>query len=251
MFAGALWAAWRWRLLLPVTAALLPALASHFSIKTVEYTNFYLMLALAGVCLADLHVCLASAAFRLPRFKFRVRIGLPIGIALLALSFASLAGMLPGHRHTEMGRNEYLFTEHPYLPAYRLLSRLPPERVQSVLVDVQDVATSTGQYYYLHHDVGVYFPWAYAEHRQLVDSGGIRQGMTHVITYVPQCFSGFDVIGRAGDLVIMENDNAAAVVPPAHPERLLKFFSIELELLRYFGQNVKLYRQWIAICSRG
>ena len=213
--------------------------------------NFYLLALLAGICLADLHACLASIGFKLPGFKLRMRPGLPIGIALAALSLSGLAGLLPGHKHTSIARSEYLFTGQPYLAAYRLLSRLPSERVASVLFDVQDLATSTGQYYYLHHDVGLYFPWTYEEHRQLVDAGDIQDSMSHVITYVPQCYPGFAVIGRAGHLAIMENENVAAVAPPPHPDRLLKFFTIEPELLRYFGQNVEPYRRWLAECSRG
>ena len=165
-----------------------------------------------------------------------------------ALPLSGLAGLLPGHKYTHTNRSEYVFTAHPYLSAYRLLSRLPSERVASVLFDVQEVVTSTGQYYYLHHDVGIYFPWTYEEHRRLVDAGDIQDSMSHVITKVPRCFPGFAVIDRAGDLAIMENENVAAVAPP-HPDRLLQHFTVNEELRSYYNSQTRSYHLWLRDCS--
>ena len=249
VYVGILWSAWRWRKLQPAVAALLPTLVVYLVINEfLEYSNFYLLLLLAGVCLADLHVCLAALDFRLPRLEVRVRTRLLASVALAALSLAGLVGALPGHKHTLIQRNQYVFAEIPYLQAYRLLSRLPAERVSSVLFDVQDLVTSTGQYYYLHHDVGIYFPWTYQEHRQLVEGRPVARSMSHVITYVPQCFPGFSLIGWAGHLAIMENDDIDGVLPPALPDKVLLFFNVDQELLRYFAHNVEPYRKWLEKC---
>ena len=248
MLIGVVWSGWRWRKLLPLSMALLSSLAVHFLPTRIEYTNFYLMIVLAGICMADMHVWLASASFKL--FKFRVQPGLLSKISLAALSFASLAGMMPGHKHTTLVRSSYLFDANPYLQTYRLLAKLPDDQVTSVLFDVQDVVTSTGQYYYLHHDIGVYFPWAYEEHQNLVETRDFRESMSHVITYVPQCFPGFAPIGQFANLWIMENTNLAAVVSPPHPGRVLEFFTIDTELMRYFSRNVKPFEKWLEKCSR-
>ncbi|MCY4325018.1 MAG: hypothetical protein OXC81_03215 [Betaproteobacteria bacterium] len=249
MLVGIVWSAWRCCKLLPLSMALLPSLAVHFLPKQIEYTNFYLLVVLAGICMADMHVWLASASFKL--FKFRVQPGLLSKISLAALSFASLAGMMPGHKHTTLARSSYLFDANPYLQTYRLLAKLPDDQVASVLFDVQDLVTSTGQYYYLHHDVGVYFPWTYEEHRNLVETIDFRESMSHVITYVPQCFPGFAPIGQFANLWIMENTNLAAAVSPPHPSRVLEFFTIDAELLSYFASNVKPFQKWVGKCSRG
>ena len=251
MLVGIVWSAWRCCKLLPLSMALLPSLVVHFLPTRIEYTNFYLLIVLAAICMADMHVWLASASFRLPKFKFRVQPGLLAGSALAALSFASLAGMMPGHKHTTLARSSYLFVHHPYLQTYQLLAKLPDEQVTSVLFDVQDLVTSTGQYYYLHHDVGVYFPWAYEEHQNLVETRDFQESMSHVITHVPQCFAGFAPIGQFANLWIMENTNLAAVVSPPHPGRVLEFFTIDAELISYFASNFKPFQKWVEKCSRG
>ena len=247
MYVGILWSAWRWRKLLPVTAMLLPTLAVYSTIdRTFEYSNFYLFLLLAGVCLADLHSCLAAAGDKF--LGLRKMPSLLMGALFAMLSLASLAGALPGHKHTLMNRNQYVFAEHPPLQAYRLLSRLPAERVSSVLFDIHDLESSTGQYYYLHHDVGIYFPWSYLEHRRLVESRPVARGMSHVVTYVPQCFPGFSLIGRAGPLAIMENDDMDGVLPPALPERTVRFFGSVAELVEYAREQSPRYYWWRKSC---
>ncbi len=125
-----------------------------------EYTNYALMLALAGIALADL--CLASPR-ALPT-NIRRNLAYAAATVLSAFSLAALGGLTSGHKLTEVRRGDYLFSHNARLAAFRNLSREPTHEVKSVMIDDLWLDTDTGGFYYLHHDAALLFPWSRPEH---------------------------------------------------------------------------------------
>ncbi len=247
MLAAAAWAAVRWRRLLPIAFPLWLALPFHWFIGFAgEYTNFALMIALAGIALADL--CLASSR-SLPA---SIRRSMPYAAAALlaAFSLAALGGQTWGHKHTEARRDAYLFVHDARLTAFSILAREPEHAVKRVMIDDLWLATDTGGYYYLHQDAALLFPWSRPEHLQ----GMVRNGQlvpadiaTHAITRFPECFPGFRAIGRAGPWALLRNDSPDLVRSSEPADRKIGLPNPQIGAI--LGTQNEIMVAWHGSCS--
>ncbi len=246
MLAAAVWAAVRWRRLMLIAIPLWMALAFHLFVGiSNSYTNYALIIALAGVALADL--CMAIGRSLQKHGKY---IPYAPAAVLAGFSFVALAGLTPGHNHTEAVRGEYLFHHNARLSVLRELSRLPEGEVKSVFVDEQWLVTDTGGYYYLHHDATLLFPWSEPGHLESMTQRGrldASKFATHAISRFPDCFPGFASVAVAGAWHLLRNDSQATIQDLPTVER--KIGLPDPNRGAVLGQLLLQAREWHEPCS--
>ncbi len=208
LYLAAAWVLIRWRSLLFVSVPFLVVFAFHLSFKySGEYSNFALMVMLAGVGAAVLWAGASpslAAAMRRPRHA--------AGAAVVAgLSGLSRLGLLPGHTRAELQHNIYFFGTTLDKTLFRSLAREPVDKVSALLYDDAHSEFGLGGYYYLHQDVPIYYPWREADDWQATIGSGREPGSyaSHVITTLPACFPGFAVKETTGGMHLLERSGTS------------------------------------------
>ena len=84
--------------------------------------------------------------------------------------------------------------QNPTLAIAKTISRLPPKQVKAVLWSGGTIL-ETGNYYYLHHQVPVYYLYSFfqEEHRKIINDSGLPASklFSHIIAPSDQKVDGF------------------------------------------------------------
>ena len=119
-------------------------------------------------------------------------------------------------------QNSSIINQQPILKAYLLLSKEPD--LFAVLNTFSSWWSKTGGYYYLHHDIPVYFP----QHLESIKRKKIRSYVSHIVCrFNDKEIPGFSPIARIGELEIRKQTH-----PPA------QYRSLNIDTLNVLKEGI-------------
>ena len=122
-----------------------------------------------------------------------------VGITTAFISTAGMFNWIPSmtKRFSVLQRSydsPLFLYQNPTLAIAKTISRLPPKQVKAVLWSGGTIL-ETGNYYYLHHQVPVYYLYSFfqEEHRKIINDSGLPASklFSHIIAPSDQKVDGF------------------------------------------------------------